>query len=131
MTALRADSLRCSGVILDALTCPPLSPPFLPIFAKYSRISAGSFFAMPRLYMSGLGKARRISTIFLDIRKPLTYDKGMNRLANEKQAAILSAHFEGMGMRSIERMTGVHRDTIMRLIVSAGERCATFLDARI
>jgi len=55
----------------------------------------------------------------------------MNRLPDEKQAAILSAHIEGMSIRSIERMTGVHRDTVMRLITSAGEQCAAFLDVRI
>src|SRR5207249_3103012 len=55
----------------------------------------------------------------------------MNRLPDEKQAAVLSAHIEGMSIRSIERITGVHRDTVMRLITSAGEQCAAFLDVRI
>ena len=41
----------------------------------------------------------------------------MNILSREKQAAIIAAHVEGSSIRSIERMTGVHRDTIMRLMV--------------
>jgi hypothetical protein len=38
-----------------------------------------------------------------------------NILAMEKQVAIIGALAEGSGIRQIERMTGVHRDTIMRL----------------
>ena len=40
-TARRALSLRSSAVILEARTTPPFLPPFLPIFAKYSRSPAG------------------------------------------------------------------------------------------
>jgi IS1 family transposase len=53
----------------------------------------------------------------------------MNRLKEEKQIAILSMLVEGNSIRSIERMTGVHRDTIMRLMVRVGERCQAFMDA--
>src|SRR5581483_7945795 len=35
---------------------------------------------------------------------------------------------EGNSIRSIERMTGIHRDTIMRLLVSTGNRCAQIMD---
>ncbi len=38
-----------------------------------------------------------------------------NVLATEKQVAIISALAEGSAIRQIERMTGGHRDTIMRL----------------
>lgn len=47
----------------------------------------------------------------------------MNRLKIEKQVTVLSALVEGSSVRSIERMTGVHRDTILRLMVRAGDRC--------
>jgi IS1 family transposase len=55
----------------------------------------------------------------------------MNILSREKQAAIIAAHVEGSSIRSIERMTGVHRDTIMRLIVRTGEGCARLLDEKV
>jgi|ERR1051326_613743 IS1 family transposase len=55
----------------------------------------------------------------------------MNRLPLEKQTLILSLLSEGNSIRSIERMSGVHRDTIMRLAVSVGERCAEFMDSRM
>ena len=45
-------------------------------------------------------------------------------LTPEKQTAVVSALAEGSSIRSIERITGIHRDTIMRLGVRVGERCA-------
>jgi hypothetical protein len=55
----------------------------------------------------------------------------MYRLSIEKQLTILHMLVEGTSIRSAERMTGVHRDTIMRLLVSAGDQCRTFLDRRM
>jgi IS1 family transposase len=52
----------------------------------------------------------------------------MNVLSKEKQALALSALVEGSSIRSVERMTGIHRDTIMRLMVRAGLNCAALLD---
>lgn len=52
----------------------------------------------------------------------------MNTLPQEKKTLILSLLSEGNSIRSIERMSGVHRDTIMRLMVSVGEQCSRFLD---
>jgi transposase-like protein len=42
-----------------------------------------------------------------------------NVLPTRKQIAIIAALAEGSSIRSIERITGVHRDTIMRPIKSA------------
>jgi len=52
----------------------------------------------------------------------------MNTLKMEKRLAVISALVEGNSIRSTERMTGVHRDTIMRLLVSVGENCTHILD---
>ena len=38
-----------------------------------------------------------------------------NVLNTDKQIAVIAALAEGSSIRAIERMTGVHRDTIMRL----------------
>lgn len=46
-----------------------------------------------------------------------------NILPFDKQVMAVSALAEGNSIRSIERMTGVHRDTIMRLGVRVGEAC--------
>jgi hypothetical protein len=54
-----------------------------------------------------------------------------NMLSGEKQIAVISALAEGSGIRQIERMTGVHRDTIMRLGVRVGQGCASLLDQKM
>ena len=54
-----------------------------------------------------------------------------NILKKEKQIAIIAALAEGNSIRSIERMTDVHRDTIMRLGVRIGQGCARILDERM
>src|SRR4030042_5774258 len=53
----------------------------------------------------------------------------MNTLRAEKQETAISALVEGSSIRSIERMTGIHRDTIMRLMVRIGQNCEKILDA--
>lgn len=54
-----------------------------------------------------------------------------NVLPMEKQITAISALAEGMGIRAVERMIGVHRDTIMRLGVRVGEGCQRVLDERM
>lgn len=54
-----------------------------------------------------------------------------NVLNTDKQIAIVSALSEGSSIRSIERMTGVHRDTIMRLGVKVGQGCTALMDAKM
>jgi len=53
----------------------------------------------------------------------------MNILGKEKQEAAIAALVEGASIRSVERMTGVHRDTIMRLMVRTGQGCANLMDS--
>jgi IS1 family transposase len=55
----------------------------------------------------------------------------MNKLNLDKQTAIISALVEGVSIRSIERMTGVHRDTIMRLMVRVGDGCQRLMDEKM
>ncbi len=54
-----------------------------------------------------------------------------NHLSKDKQIAVTAALAEGNSIRSIERMTGVHRDTIMRLGVRVGQGCARLLDQKM
>ena len=53
------------------------------------------------------------------------------RLPMEKADLCLRLLLEGNSIRSIERITNVHRDTILRLLVLAGERCERLMDERI
>ena len=54
-----------------------------------------------------------------------------NTLPIEKQVMAIHALAEGNSIRSIERMTGIHRDTIMRLGVKVGESCQALLDEKM
>ena len=54
-----------------------------------------------------------------------------NVLSADKQIAVIGALAEGSSIRSIERITGVHRDTVMRLGVRVGRGCAALLDAKM
>ncbi len=55
----------------------------------------------------------------------------MNALKKEKKLHVLSALIEGSSIRSTERMTRVHRDTILRLLVATGEHCDKLLDEKM
>ena len=55
----------------------------------------------------------------------------MNRLSTEKKTAVIAALLEGSSVRSTERITGVHRDTICRLLVEIGNNCTGLLDSHI
>ncbi|HEX2852507.1 MAG TPA: IS1 family transposase [Opitutaceae bacterium] len=52
-------------------------------------------------------------------------------LSTEKQTAAIAALCEGTSIRAIERMTGIHRDTIMRLGIRVGEACGRMHDERM
>lgn len=54
-----------------------------------------------------------------------------NVLNTDKQIAIIAALAEGSSIRSIERMTGVHRDTVMRLGVRVGQGCTALMDVKM
>ncbi len=55
----------------------------------------------------------------------------MRVLSADKRQTILHMLIEGNSIRSTERLANVHRDTIMRLLVQAGEACAALLDDRM
>jgi IS1 family transposase len=54
-----------------------------------------------------------------------------NILNTDKQIAIIASLAEGSSIRSIERITGVHRDTIMRLGVKVGQGCKALMDFKL
>jgi len=54
-----------------------------------------------------------------------------NILQTEKKVQITAMLCEGSSIRSIERMTGVHRDTVMRLGVRMGDGCKAIMDEKL
>lgn len=55
----------------------------------------------------------------------------VNVLSRERQLTVLQMLVEGVSLRSIARITGVHRTTTIKLLVEVGRRCRTFLDGRM
>lgn len=55
----------------------------------------------------------------------------MNRLNLDRRTQVIGALVEGNSIRSTERMTGIHRDTIMRLLVEVGTGCADLMDEKM
>ncbi len=53
------------------------------------------------------------------------------RLAPDRAELVLRMLLEGVSVRSTERLTGIHRDTILTAMVEAGELCQGFLDRAI
>jgi transposase-like protein/IS1 family transposase len=57
----------------------------------------------------------------------------LHRLRVEFKQACQVVHLlvEGMGIRAISRFTGLHRDTVLAVLESAGEKCARVLDENV
>ena len=55
----------------------------------------------------------------------------MNVLTFDRQIAVISSLVEGCSIRSTERLTGVHRDTIMRLAARVGFGAIKFHDRTV
>src|SRR5258708_837584 len=52
----------------------------------------------------------------------------MNKLSTEERTRVVSALVEGNSLRSVTRMTGVHRTTVMKLLVDLGNACSKYQD---
>ncbi|MGO8928395.1 MAG: transposase [Limisphaerales bacterium] len=53
------------------------------------------------------------------------------RLPFDKAVQIVHLLVEGVGIRAIERLTGVHRDTVLNVLEVAGQKCARLMDERV
>jgi IS1 family transposase len=56
---------------------------------------------------------------------------GDMRISMRQATVVLGMLLEGMSIRACERITGIHRDTIDNLILTAGESCQHLLTAKI
>jgi IS1 family transposase len=55
----------------------------------------------------------------------------MNRVPLARRVQIINCLVEGNSIRSTERMTGTHRDTICRLLAEVGDGCARLMDEQM
>jgi IS1 family transposase len=61
----------------------------------------------------------------------LSMEPPMNRVPLARRVQIINCLVEGNSIRSTERMTGTHRDTICRLLVDVGDGCAQLMDEQM
>jgi IS1 family transposase len=54
---------------------------------------------------------------------------GMNILTTEKRVAVISCLVEGCSIRSTVRLTGVAKDTVLKLLKAVGQVCIDYQDA--
>src|SRR5260370_20461722 len=52
----------------------------------------------------------------------------MNKLSTAKRVQVISALVEGMSIRSVVRMTGVSKNTVVKLLEDIGLACAKYQD---
>ena len=55
----------------------------------------------------------------------------MNKLTKEKRMQVVAALVEGSSINSTVRMTGVTKQTILRLIADLGKACAKYQDEKL
>jgi IS1 family transposase len=55
----------------------------------------------------------------------------VNRLNLQRRTQIINCLVEGNSIRSTERMTNTHRDTVMRLAVEVGQGCERIMDEKM
>lgn len=53
------------------------------------------------------------------------------RIPEDKAFLVLKALTEGVGIRACSRLFGLHRDSVLRILETAGAKCANFLDKRL
>jgi hypothetical protein len=58
----------------------------------------------------------------------LRQERVRHAITAARRTQIISCLVEGNSIRSTERMTETHRDTIMRLLVEVGTGCAAIMD---
>jgi len=52
----------------------------------------------------------------------------MNQLTNERRTQVIKCLCEGLGIRATVRMTGVAKNTIVKLLAEVGEACSKYQD---
>jgi transposase-like protein/IS1 family transposase len=89
-----------------------------------------------RIKCQEFGKDRKGNQRFRCCQCYKTYSERPEKLEGtyvppEEISNILRLLVEGMSVRSIERITGIHRDTILNVLVLVGERCEHLLERMV
>ena len=52
----------------------------------------------------------------------------MNKLSRDKKVQVIAAMVVGMGVNAISRMTGVCKNSVLRILEEVGRACAEYQD---
>ena len=72
-------------------------------------------------------RCKTCKATFTTHKRPL----GRHYISSEQAARILELLMEGMSVRAVSRITGVHKSTILSLLLTVGERCRRVFDTRV
>src|SRR5580698_1629167 len=64
----------------------------------------------------------------LDVKNKGSYSRAMNKLDREARAKILHLLCEGQSIRAITRLTGASKNTVIKLLVDAGQAAVWYQD---
>jgi IS1 family transposase len=67
-------------------------------------------------------------TKLLDAKHNGSYKRPMNKLDRKTRAQILHLLCEGQSIRAVTRLTGCSKNTVAKLLISAGHACAAYQD---
>src|SRR5688572_27326858 len=81
---------------------------------------------MGRYYIIG-----GISTSDVVFRERSRIMVSMNKLSTERRAQVVSCLVEGMAIRGTVRVTGVAKNTIVKLLADLGQACADYQDVTL
>jgi transposase-like protein/IS1 family transposase len=56
---------------------------------------------------------------------------GRHYISTDKAAQIVTLLLEGMSVRAVSRVTGVHQGTILSLLLTVGSKCRSLFDSRV
>jgi len=81
------------------------------------------------------GRARiqcyRCNVCHATFSEPRRNPLGVHRLDLAKVAQVVGLMMEGVSIRAIERLTGVHKSTILSLLLTTGDQCRSVFDTLV
>jgi transposase-like protein/IS1 family transposase len=63
--------------------------------------------------------------------EPRQHELGTHTTSTEDAVKVFTLMTEGMSVRAISRVTGIHKTTILSLLNTVGEKCARLFDAKV
>jgi len=93
-----------------------------------NHVAVKHYFCLLGLVATGHGEGYSSSHFVLDMAYAQAYSSVMNRLCKEQQTRVVGALLEGNSIRATVRMTGVAKNTVVKLLADLATACAAYHD---